>query len=71
MSFIRKLLRFRNQQKDIGELTDFLAGNEAFKQAAKSLHTSTQQAKGGFGFFAKIDQYLEKELLPKDYDKQP
>jgi len=64
MSFIRKLLRFR-QQKDITELTDFLSSNETFKQVAKTLHTKTTVVtKSGNGWFSSLDKYLEKELLP-------
>ncbi len=41
MSFFRKLFRFK-QQKDISELTDFLANNETFKNAAKTVHDKTK-----------------------------
>ena len=68
MSFFRKLFRFK-QQKDISELTDFLANNEAFKNAAKSVHEKTKGVHGGMGLFSKLDSYLEKELLPEDYHK--
>lgn len=68
MSFFRKLFRLK-QQKDISELTDFLANNEAFKNAAKSVHEKTKGVQGGLGIFSKLDSYLEKELLPEDYHK--
>ncbi len=54
MSFFRKLFRFK-QQKDISELTDFLANNEAFKNAAKTVHDKTKDVQGGFGMFSKLD----------------
>ena len=50
-------------------MTDFLANNEAFKNAAKSVHEKTKDVKGGFNIFSKLDNYLEKELLPEDYHK--
>ena len=33
----RRLFKFK-QTKDIEQLTDFLANNEAFKQAAQKIH---------------------------------
>ena len=65
-NFFRRLMGFK-KQKDISELTDFLANNDAFKQAAQKIHQNTQQVKGGFGIFGKLDKYLEDELLPKEY----
>ena len=44
----------KNKTKDIAELTDFLAQNEAFKKAATTIHS------GKSNFFKNIDQYLEK-----------
>ncbi len=66
--FFRRLLGFK-KQKDISELTDFLANNEAFKQAAQKIHQNTKQVKGGFNIFSKMDAYLEKELMPDEYHK--
>lgn len=49
-------------------MTNFLAENEAFKTAAKTIHQNTTVK--GSGLFSKLDSLLEKELLPEDYKKE-
>jgi len=46
--------------KDIPEVTEYLAKNEAFKKAALGVHRNKKN------FFTNLDQYLEKELLGKE-----
>jgi translation elongation factor EF-Ts len=65
-NLFRRLFQFK-QTRDIQPLTDFLAENEAFKQAAQKIHEGAKHVKSGGGLFQKLDKYLEKELLPQDY----
>lgn len=59
MSFFRRLFGQVSNKQDIPELTNFLAQNETFKQAAKNIHNKKKN------FFNDIDSYLESELLGK------
>ncbi|TNV73196.1 hypothetical protein FGO68_gene12141 [Halteria grandinella] len=68
-NFFRRFLRFK-QTQDITPLTEFLAQNETFKQAAQTIHQSTKKVKQGGGLFNKLDQYLEKELMPEEYKQE-
>ena len=53
-NFFRRFMRFK-QTQDIAPLTNFLAENEAFKQAAQTIHQNTKKVKSGGGLFSKLD----------------
>ena len=52
------------KSSDIGSLTDFLVGNQAFRNLALGFHKQKQS------FFGNVEQFLDKEILGKEYTKK-